>query len=85
MNNKEKYRQARKEAAATGLALFALIVFWLFAGFGASSLDAKIFSLPLWAVLSTVGTWLAAILIAIFLTKRVFRDMSLEDEEEQNG
>ena len=52
MNNYEKYRQVRKEAAATGLLLLILIAawiaaatigFWLFAILGVKLLTATVF------------------------------------------
>lgn len=86
MTNGEKYRQMRREAGFTGLALLLLILFWLAAGFGAAQLELKVFHLPLWAVTSSVGVWLMAILLVKFLVKYVFQDMSLEDREvEKDG
>jgi uncharacterized membrane protein YhdT len=81
MTNEEKYRQICKEAAATGGVLAAIIVFWIVAGFGVAQLDITIGYLPLWAVTSTIGTWLFAIVLVKLLTTKVFKDMSLEDEE----
>ncbi|MBP3691477.1 MAG: YhdT family protein [Schwartzia sp.] len=80
MTEKEKYRQVCREAAATGIALLILIVFWLFAGFGLSGSTITIFRLPLWAAVSTVGVWLFAIVLVWILTKFVFKDMDLGDE-----
>ncbi len=80
MTEKEKYRQVCREAAATGIALLILIVFWLFAGFGLSDSTMTIFRLPLWAAASTVGVWLFAIVLVWVLTKFVFKDMDLGDE-----
>ncbi len=80
MTEKEKYRQVCREAAATGIALLVLIVFWLFAGFGLSGSTVTIFHLPLWAAASTVGVWIFAIVLVGVLTKFVFVDMDLEEE-----
>ncbi|MBO6210608.1 MAG: YhdT family protein [Schwartzia sp.] len=80
MTEKEKYRQVCREAAATGIALLILIVFWLFAGFGLSGSSITFFRLPLWAAASTVGVWLFAIVLVWILTKFVFKDMDLGDE-----
>lgn len=88
MTNKEKYRQVKREAIATGLALAALIVYWLFAGFGtANFLDSgiRIVGLPLWVVLGTFGTWAMAMLIVALLLRVVFRDMPLDDEDARKG
>ena len=80
MTEKEKYRQVCREAAATGVALLILIVFWLFAGFGLAGSSSTIFRLPLWAAVSTVGVWIFAIVLVWALTKWVFKDMDLEEE-----
>lgn len=80
MTEKEKYRQVCREAAATGIALLILIVFWLFAGFGLSGSDVTIFRLPLWAAASTVGVWFFSIVLVWALTKFVFKDMDLGED-----
>lgn len=88
MTRKEKYRQVRREAIATGLALAVLIVYWLFAGFGAAHFfDAtvRVAGLPLWVVLGTLGTWAMAMLIVVLLLRFVFRDMPLDDAEARKG
>ncbi len=79
MNNTdiEKYRQMKKEAFFTAVALLALIVFWLLAGFGLSGVEASVFGVPLWAVCSTVGVWFFAVVLVKILLKFVFRDMEL--------
>ena len=84
MTRKEKYLQMRKEAGYTGLALLLLILFWLLAGFGAAQLDVTVFHL--WTVTSSIGVWFMAILLVNILTKYIFQDMSLQDEEvEKHG
>ena len=60
MTERGKYRQIKREAIATGVVLLLLILFWLVAGFGLSGLDVKVFHLPLWAVMGTVGVWFMA-------------------------
>ena len=88
MTNKEKYCQLKREAIATGLALAALIVYWILVGFGtANFLDngIRIAGLPLWVVLGTFGTWTMAMLIVALLLRFVFRDMPLDDEEARKG
>ena len=80
MTEKEKYRQVCREAAATGIALLLLIIFWLFAGFGLSGSTATVFRMPLWAAASTGGGWIFAIALVWALTKWVFKDMDLEEE-----
>jgi len=84
MTEKKKYRQVQREAVATGIVLLLLILFWLAAGFGLSGSEIKIFHLPLWAVMGSVGVWFMAIFLVRVLTKTVFRDMPLSGEEKQN-
>ena len=82
LSDAQKFSLVRREAIYTGLALVGLIIFWLIAGFGTSSLDVKIFHLPLWAVLGSVGVWLVAILISAVLSKKLFTDMDLGGEDD---
>ena len=77
MSDAQKFSLVRREAIYTGLALCGLIIFWLVAGFGTASSDVKIFHLPLWAVLGTVGVWLVAIFISAVLSKVFFKDVDL--------
>ena len=86
MTESEKFLQIKKEAKFTAAILVALILFWLFAGFGIQSFtDAKIFGLPLWAIMSTVGVWFAAIAMVKLLTTFVFKDMELAVSSEEGG
>ena len=82
LNDAQKFSLVRREAIYTGLALVGLIIFWLIAGFGTASLDVKIFHLPLWALLGTVGVWLVAILISAILSKILFKDVELGGEDD---
>ena len=82
MSGAQKFSLVRREAIYTGLALVGLIIFWLVAGFGTASLDVKIFHLPLWAVLGTVGVWIVAILISALLSQKLFTDMDLEGDDD---
>ncbi len=75
----EKYRQMKKEALFTFLALAVLIVFWLAAGFGLARFDVTVFQLPLWALTSSLGVWFFALLLVKLLLKFVFKDMDLAD------
>lgn len=82
-NDAQKFSLVRREAIYTGLALVGLIIFWLVAGFGTSALDVKIFHLPLWAVLGSIGVWLVAILISATLSKVLFKDIDLGGENDE--
>ena len=82
LNDAQKFSLVRREAIYTGLALVGLIIFWLIAGFGTASLDVKIFHLPLWALLGSVGVWLFAILISFVLSKILFKDVDLGGEDD---
>ena len=77
----EKFSLVRREAIYTGLALAGLIIFWLIAGFGTASSEIKIFHLPLWAVLGSIGVWLVAIVISAILSKVLFKDVDLGGDE----
>lgn len=83
MNDAQKFSLVRREAIYTGLALAGLIIFWLIAGFGTASLDVKIFHLPLWAILGSIGVWLVAILISFVLSKILFKDVDLGGDDDE--
>lgn len=68
MNN---YFETLLEAKRTSIALMILIAFWLVAGFGVASVDLKIFSVPLWAILGTIGVWLFGVIISISLSRSI--------------
>ena len=78
----EKFSLVRREAIYTGLALAGLIIFWLIAGFGTASSEIKIFHLPLWAVLGSIGVWLVAIVISAVLSKILFKDIDLGGDDD---
>ena len=81
MNRKEKFKQANREANATWLALLIVIVFWCVAGFGLADVKVEFFQTPLW-----VGTWLFAIVVSVVLANYIFKDMDLDDKEDEiNG
>ena len=77
MTDAEKFSLVRREALYTGLALAGLIIFWLIAGFGLSSLDVKIFHLPLWAFAGSIGVWIFAIFVSWVLSRKLFKDVDL--------
>ena len=84
MKYSDKFRQANKEAKATVIATAAVIVFWCLAGFGLADSKTTIFSTPIWVIGGCIGTWLFAIAVSIYLAKFVFKDMSLDEEDDSN-
>lgn len=78
---REKLLQANREAKATLVGLAVVVAVWIAGGFGLSALDIEIFSTPLWVFGGTIGTWIAAIAVAVVLGKRVFADFDLDEEE----
>ncbi len=85
MKRSEKFRQANREAVATVVAAAAVIVFWCIAGFGLADLDISFMHTPLWVWGGCVGTWIFAVLVTIFLTKKVFMDFSLDNDDEEDN
>lgn len=83
MNRQEKFKQANREANATWLALLIVIVFWCIAGFGLTSIQIEFFQTPLWVWAGCIGTWLFAILVSVILAKHIFKDMDLDDQEDE--
>ncbi len=73
-------QQANREAKATVVALLLVVVAWIVLGFGLSGVEIEIFHTPLWIIAGTVGTWIVAILVAVFMSKRVIADVDLDDE-----
>ena len=84
MSLKEKYRQIKKEAAVCVIGLIVLIIFWIVAGFGVSRLDITVYHTPLWAITGCIGTWLFSVVMVVWMIKKVFKDFSLEDEDEKD-
>ena len=82
MKRSEKFRQANREAKATVLATAAVIAVWWIAGFGLADVNVSYLHTPLWVWGGCLGTWIFAVLVTLFLTKKVFIDFDLDDEEE---
>lgn len=82
---REKLAQTNREAKATVVALIAIVAVWLVGGFGLAGVDVQVFSTPLWIIVGCVGTWIAAIVAAVVLTRFVSADFSLDDEEDVDG
>lgn len=85
MKRSDKFRQANREAVATVVGAAAVIIFWCLAGFGLADTDISFMHTPLWVWGGCVGTWLFAILVVFILTKKVFVDFDLDNEEEKHG
>ena len=82
----EKFKQANREANATWLALLIVIVFWCVAGFGLADVKVEFFQTPLWVWAGCIGTWLFAIVVSVVLANCIFKDMDLDDKEDEiNG
>lgn len=81
MNYKDKLQQANKEAKAAVVALFLTIIVWIVSGFGVAPLQIVVFNTPLWIITGCFGTWIFAIAAAVYMSNFVFKDIDLEDEE----
>jgi uncharacterized membrane protein YhdT len=82
---REKMAQTNREARATVVALGGIVAVWLVGGFGLAGVDVQVLGTPLWIVVGCAGTWAAAIVAAVVLTRFVFADFSLDDEEGIDG
>lgn len=82
---RDKLAQTNREARATLVALAAVVAVWLAGGFGLAGFDVQVFGTPLWIVVGCVGTWIAAVVAVVVLTRCVFADFSLDDEEGIDG
>ncbi|WP_293829557.1 YhdT family protein [uncultured Phascolarctobacterium sp.] len=83
MKRSDKFRQANREALATVVATIAVIIFWCLAGFGLADSNITFWHTPLWVWGGCVGTWLFAIAVTVFLTKKVFVNFDLDDSTEE--
>ena len=70
-----------RKPIATVVALAIVVVVWIAAGFGLSAFDVEVFGTPIWVFGGTLGTWIAAIVAAVVLGRRVFADFDLNEEE----
>ena len=88
MSYKEKFVQMNKEAKATWIVAAIIIVFLWVTGFGiyaASGAEWTILGMPAWFMLSCFGSWILSIVLVVFLTKKVFKDFDLDEEEEKGA
>ncbi len=77
---KEKHHIANKEAAWSAGGVVVIALFWAIGGFALKDLEIDIAGIPLWAICGTIGTWIVAIAIVVFLSRFIFTDMPFEDE-----
>jgi uncharacterized membrane protein YhdT len=75
----EAMKQTSREAEATVIALAAIVVVWLVAGFGLAGTDIWVFHTPLWVVCGCVLPWVAAVIAALVLGYKVFADFDLDE------
>lgn len=71
--------QANKEARATVVALICIVAVWLIGGFGLAGTDIWVFHTPLWVIGGCVAPWIAAVVAAVVLSRRVFVDFDLDE------
>lgn len=80
---KEKFIQMNKEAKATWIVGFIIMIFWFVTGFGiyAVAPDWQICYMPAWMVISCIGSWILSIVGVVYLVKCVFKDFDLNEED----
>ena len=74
-----------KMRRATVIALACIIVVWLVGGFGLAGSDIQVFHTPLWIIGGCAAPWIAAIVAAVVLSRRVFVDFDLDDDAAISG
>jgi uncharacterized membrane protein YhdT len=84
MTYREKFVQMNREAAATGIAVALIAVFWWVSAFALEKVSFTIFFMPLWFVTSCAGSLILSVCAALFLVKKVYKDFSLSCEDEGN-
>ncbi len=72
-------RQANREARATCVALAVIVVVWIVGGFGLASSGIEIFHTPVWVFGGCILPWIVAVVVAVVLSRRVFRDFDLDE------
>ena len=75
----EAMKQTSREAKATVVALAAIVIVWLVAGFGLAGTDIWVFHTPLWVVCGCILPWVAAVIAALVLGYKVFVDFDLDE------
>ena len=87
MNRKRKNSNRAKSGSKCHLVSPSIvIVFWCVAGFGLADVKVEFFQTPLWVWAGCIGTWLFAIVVSVVLANCIFKDMDLDDKEDEiNG
>ena len=83
MSYREKFIQMNKEAKATWVVAAVLIAFWWITAFGTAGLGYTILNMPGWFVVSCFGVWILSIILVTALATKVFKNFSLEDEDDE--
>ena len=83
MTYKEKFVQMNREAAATFIAVALIAVFWWVSAFALEKINFPIFYMPLWFVVGCAGSLILSVCAVVFLVKKVYRNFSLTDDEEE--
>ncbi|MDR2803494.1 MAG: YhdT family protein [Treponema sp.] len=82
MTYKEKFTQMNKEAAATAAAVALIAAFWWISGFALEKFNFTIFYMPGWFVVSCAGSLILSVCAAVFLSKKIYKNFSLTDDDE---
>ena len=83
MSYRDKFIQMNKEAKATWVVVAILIAFWWITAFGLAEFEYSIFHMPAWFVVSCFGVWFLSIALVVALITKVFKNFSLEDEDDE--
>lgn len=80
-----RFKQTNKEAKVT-IALFVVnFLWWLVLGYGLAGVEGRILGFPTWFFFSCVLGYLVFVAASFVVVKYVFKDMSIEPYEEEQG
>lgn len=90
MEDKDRNRQIRKEAAISLGLYAAFFIWWYFTGYGIAERGTPetytyVFGLPLWFFLSCILGYVLFCVATIITVRFFFKDMSLEDLEDKGN
>ncbi|MDO5715615.1 MAG: YhdT family protein [Tissierellia bacterium] len=87
VNNSSRKKQLHKEMMISLLFYAAYFLWWYITGYGMADKDPQdyqyILGLPRWFFFSSILGYLWFSLGTVFLTKWVFKEVSLEEEEDE--